>query len=50
MEVAAEIVDSSVEIFCNSLDSGRVPEYWKTDNVTAFFKKGERQGTRGQLV
>jgi len=43
MEVAEKIVDTLVEYFHNSLNSGRVSEDWKT-------AKGRRQGAIGQLV
>eukprot|EP00061_Rhincodon_typus_P003357 g19893.t1 len=45
-EIAEEMVEVLVVIFTESLESGRVPEDWKTANVTPLFKKGVRQKTR----
>ena len=41
--MAAEIVGTLVEIICNSLNSGRVPEDWKIANLKPWFKNGARQ-------
>ena len=45
-EMAEMIVDALVIIYQTSLDSGEVPEDWKTANVTPLFKKGSKQKGR----
>eukprot|EP00061_Rhincodon_typus_P017635 g46411.t1 len=42
-EIADKIAEVLVVIFQESLESGRVPEDWKTIGVTPLFKKGVRQ-------
>ena len=42
-DYADDIVPKLQSIFQQSLDTGMVPENWKKANVTAVFKKGNRQ-------
>ena len=41
-EFADEISSSLTAIFQKSLDSGTVPDDWRSANVSAIFKKGDR--------
>ena len=41
-EFADEISPSLTAIFQKSLDSGTVPDDWRSANVSAIFKKGDR--------
>lgn len=41
-ELAAEISPLLAIIYQKSLDTGTIPKNWKTANVTAIFKKGEK--------
>ena len=42
-EYADEVAPILQRIFQKSLNSGKVPEDWKTANVVAIFKKGDRK-------
>jgi hypothetical protein len=42
-ETREQLADSLTHIFNLSMESGEVPEDWRVANVTAIFKKGDRQ-------
>ena len=42
-ESREQLADSLTIIFNLSMENGEVPEDWRVANVTAIFKKGDRQ-------
>jgi hypothetical protein len=41
-DISQQLAPLLTAIFQRSLNEGKVPEDWKTANVTAIFKKGDR--------
>ena len=41
-ELASDISEVVTEIFCKSLDEGKLPRMWKQGNISPIFKKGNK--------
>ena len=43
IELSQEISDIVAELFNKSLSTGEIPQEWRLANVTAVYKKGNKQ-------
>ena len=49
-EVSNEIAMPVALIFRKSLDTGQIPQDWRTANITPLFNHGKRSKTDSRLV